>query len=264
MRLGRRGRVGIQAEVGNRGEKFPIRLYFQERADGHEPLELGIVVKNLLQIVAAARGDLEIADDRRPLAGTESEGERRNRVECLENIALAVDDGATKGGIKIVLLDDAPGDEFLRLAITVLPEEPLCKTIFDFAGVGESGIGIETNKICEAIHAHDVAVGERWFDGVLVPVPRLVFFQGAAFEESFERRRAEVDGGLPGGAGDRSTTGQASGSGGNPGAGGAENGGSGHAEPRTEVQWNGYSWRQFVAIDEIGSLNILIAAVYDS
>jgi hypothetical protein len=27
------------------------------------------------------------------------------------------------------------------------------------------------------------------------------------------------------------------------------------------MQWNGYSWRQFVAIDEIGSLNILIAAV---
>jgi len=47
-------------------------------------------------------------------------------------------------------------------------------------------------------------------------------------------------------------------------AGGAENGGSGHAEPRTEMQWNGYSWRQFVAIDEIGSLNILIAPVYDT
>src|SRR6266705_625962 len=199
QRLGRRGerkiaehRVGIQAEVGDRGEKFPIRLYFQECADGHEPLELGIVVKNLLQIVEAARGDLQIADDRRPVAGTESEGERRNRVECLENIALAVDDGATKGGIKIVLLDDATGDEFLRLAITVLPEEPLRKTIFDFAGVSESGIGIKTNKISEAIHAHDVAVGERRFDGVLVPVPNLVLFQGTAFEESFERRRAEL------------------------------------------------------------------------
>src|SRR2546429_8497953 len=95
------------------------------------------------------------------------------------------------------------------------------------------------------------------------PVPNLVLFQGTAFEESFERRRAELDGELPGVAGDRSTTGQASGSVGIAVAGGAENGGSGHAEPRTEVQWNGYSWRQFVAIDEIGSLNILIAAVYD-
>ena len=103
-------------------------------------MNLGIVLKNLLQIVEVAGSDFEIADDRRPVAGTESEGERRNRVECLENIALAVDDGATKGGIKIVLLDDAPGDEFLRLAITVLPEEPLCKTLFDFAGVGECGI----------------------------------------------------------------------------------------------------------------------------
>src|SRR2546427_296152 len=205
---------------------------------------------------------LEIADDRRPVAGTESESERRNRVECLENIALAVDDSAAKGGIKIVLLNDAPGDELLRLAITVLPEEPLRKAIFDFAGVGERGIGIKTNKIGEAIHAGDVAVGERRFDGVLVPVPSLVLFQGTAFEESFERRRAELDGELAGVAGDRSATGQASGSVGIAIAGGAENGGSGHAEQRTEMQWKGYSWRQFVAIDQIGSLNILIAPAY--
>src|SRR5467141_4824678 len=69
-------RVGIQAEVGNRREKFPIRLYFQERADGDESLNLGIVVKNLFQIVGAAGSDLEIADDRRPVAWTESESER--------------------------------------------------------------------------------------------------------------------------------------------------------------------------------------------
>src|SRR5467141_682188 len=257
-------RVGIQAEVGNRGEKFPIRPYFQERAYGDESLNLGIVVKNLLQIVVAARSDLEIADDRRPVAGTESERERRNRGECLENIALVVDDGAAKAGIKIVLLNDAPGNELLRLAITVLPEEPLRKAIFDFAGVGERGIGIKTNKIGEAIHAGDVAVGERRFDGVLVPVPSLVLFQGTAFEESFERRRAELDGELAGVAGDRSATGQAGGIVGIAIAGAAENGGSGHPEPRTEVQWNGYSWRQFVAIDEIRSLNILIAPVYDA
>jgi len=119
------------------------------------------------------------------LRGPKAKSERRNRVECLENIALAVDDGAAKGGIKIVLLNDAPGNELLRLAITVLPEEPLRKAIFDFAGVGERGIGIKTNKIGEAIHAGDVAVGERRFDGVLVPVPSLVLFQGTAFEESF-------------------------------------------------------------------------------
>jgi len=51
----------------------------------------------------------------------------RNRVECLENIALAVDDSAAKGGIKIVLLNDAPGDELLRLAITVLPKSRCVK-----------------------------------------------------------------------------------------------------------------------------------------
>src|SRR6266852_236627 len=167
-------RVGIQAEVGNSGKKLPIRPYFQERAYGDESLNLGIVVKNLLQVVVAARSDLEIADDRRPVAWTESESERRNRVECLENIALAVDDGAAKGGIKIVLLDDAPGNELLRLAVTVLPKEPLRNAIFDFAGVSKSGIGIEPDKVGEMIHAGDITVGQRGFDGVFVPVPSLV------------------------------------------------------------------------------------------
>jgi len=39
-----------------------------------------------------------------------------------------------------VLLDDAPGNKLLRLVVTVLPEELLRKAIFDFAGIGESGI----------------------------------------------------------------------------------------------------------------------------
>src|SRR6266849_891941 len=238
-----RRRIVIQAEVPSSDKEFPIRLYFQERADGDQSLNLGVVLKNLLQIVAAAGSDLEIADDRRPVAGTESEGERRDGIERLEDVALAVDDGAAKVGIKVVFLDDVPGNQLLRLAVAVFPEEPLCKSIFDFAGVGKCGIGIEMNKVGEAIHAGDVAVGERRFDGVLVPASSLVLLQGCAVEESFERRWAELHGEL---------------------AGGAESGGSGHAEPRSEVQWHGDSRRQFVPIDEIGSLNRLIAAEYDT
>src|SRR6202022_3876407 len=128
-------RIGIQAEVGDSGEEFPIGLYFQERTDGDESLNLGIVVKNLLQIVEAAGRDLEIADDRRPVAWAERESERRDGVKRLENIALAVYDRAAKGRIKVVLLDDAPGNELTGWAVTVFPDDPLRKAIFNFAGV---------------------------------------------------------------------------------------------------------------------------------
>ena len=157
---------------------------------------MGIVLKNLLQIVEVAGSDFEIADDRRPVAGTESKCERRDGVERLEHVALAVDDGAAKGGIKVVLLNDAPGNELLRLAVAVFAEEPLRKAIFDFAGVGKSGIGIEMNKVGEMIHPGNVAVGEGRLDGVFVAASILALLSGSATEESLEGRRANLDGEL--------------------------------------------------------------------
>jgi len=112
------------------------------------------------------------------------------------------------------------------------------------------------------IHARDVAVSDRRFDGVLVPASSLVLLQGCAVEEPFERQRAELHGELavlremdaPLNA-RRNCRNRHSAC--------AESGGSGHAEPRSEVQRNGNARGQFVAIDEIGSLNILIAPVND-
>jgi len=51
-----------------------------------------------------------------------------------KDVALAVNDGAAKGGIKVVFLDDAPGNELLRLAVPVFAEQPLGDAIFEFAG----------------------------------------------------------------------------------------------------------------------------------
>src|SRR5260370_39608417 len=115
-------------------------------------------------------------------------------MQGLENGGVAGDDGAAKSGIKVVLLDDAPGNPFLRLVVANLPEQPLRYPKLDFAGVGKCGIGIEMYEVREAIHAGNVAVGESGFDGVLVAVSRLVFFQGGAVEESFESRRANLHG----------------------------------------------------------------------
>src|SRR5260370_12882701 len=113
-------------------------------------------------------------------------------MQGLENGGLVGDGGAAKSGLKVVLLDDAPGNQFLRLVVANLPEQPLRYPKLDFAGVGKCGIGIEMHEVREAIHAGNIAVGESGFDGVLVAVSRLVFFQGGAVEESFGSRRAKL------------------------------------------------------------------------
>src|SRR5260370_32121142 len=116
------------------------------------------------------------------------------------------------------------------------------------------------DKVREAIHPGDVAVGDGRFNGVFVPVPWLVLFQGSAVEKSFERGRAEFKGELTSVARDRNGTDQTGGIVGIPIASGTESSGRGYPEPRTEVSRNGNAGRQFGAIDEGGSLNIFIAA----
>src|SRR6202790_945682 len=56
--------VGLQAEVGNGGEEFAIRLDLYERADNRDLAQLRVVFEQMLGIKAAARCDLEVADDR--------------------------------------------------------------------------------------------------------------------------------------------------------------------------------------------------------
>src|SRR5260370_7631100 len=102
-----------------------------------------IVLKNLLQIVSASGSDLEITDDGRTVARTESKSERRDGIERLEDVALSIDVRASQGGIKIVLLAVMPENELLSLAVTVFPELPQCKAIADFPVLAHSGISIE-------------------------------------------------------------------------------------------------------------------------
>src|SRR5207248_7105511 len=100
-----------------------------------------------------------------------------------------------------MLLDDAPRNQLLRLPVTIFPEKPLRKAIFDFAGVRQRGVRIETHKLRKAIHSGDVTVGKRRFDRVLVPSPGLALLQGSAVEESFKRRRPKFESKLAGVAG---------------------------------------------------------------
>src|SRR5438552_2445474 len=95
-------RIVIHAEESGCGKKFPVRLHLQQRTNRNESLDLWIVLQNLLQIVGTAGSDFEIAHDRRPVARPKREGERRDGIERLEDVALAIDDGAAERRIKVV------------------------------------------------------------------------------------------------------------------------------------------------------------------
>src|SRR5882724_12463665 len=175
----------------NRGEKFGVWLHFDERADRRDFLKLRIVLENLLGVVFSARSDFDVADDRRPISGSEGERERGNGVERLKNVSLSINDGATERGIEIMFLNQPPGNEFVRLVIAAFQEEALRDAVFDFAGVAQGGVGIEADEALEIIYAADVAKRDVGLDGVLVAMARLVFFERCAIEEAFQRWRAD-------------------------------------------------------------------------
>src|SRR5882724_10874249 len=221
-----------------------------------------IVLEDLLHVIPAAGSEFDVADDRRPVAGPEGKRERRDGVESLKNVALAVYDGAAKGRIEIVFLKDAPGQEFLGLVVAFLQEQPLRETILDFIGVGDRGVGIETDEIGKIVYAGDVTVGKSGLNGVLVSPARFVLLQRSAVEEAFEGRRTEVYGEFAGVAGNRCATHQTGGIERIAVARGAKRSGSGHAEPGAEVYRNRNARREFVAFDEVRSFDSFIAAVH--
>src|SRR5260370_41024701 len=110
------------------------------------------------------------------------------------------------------------------------------------------------------VHGGDVAVSNRLFDGVLVAPPGFVPLQGSSVKESFEDRRTELGAELAGVPRDGSGTRQAGGIERIAVAGGAESGGRGHAETRTEVEGHSDTRGGFVASGGVGRLYDLISA----
>jgi len=160
----------------NRGEKFGVGLHFNKGPDRRDFLKLRIVLENLFGVVFFARCDFDVADDRRPISGSEGERERRNGIERLQDVSLPVNDGATERGIEIMFLNQPPGNEFARLVVAVFKEEPLRDAVFDFAGVAQCGVGIEADEALEIVDAADLAKRDVGLDGVLVAMAGVVFF----------------------------------------------------------------------------------------
>src|SRR4029077_18638383 len=97
--------IALEAEVSDSEKVFLVGFEFQERADGGEFVELRVVLKDLFGIVGTAGSELDVADDRRPVARAGGEGECGDGIEGLEDIALAGNEGAAEVGIKVMLLD---------------------------------------------------------------------------------------------------------------------------------------------------------------
>src|SRR5438045_6398374 len=109
--------VGEDAEMRDGGEEFAVGFDLQESAHGAEFVELRIVLEKLFGIEASRGSYFEVADDRGGVARAQREGKGSYRVQRFQNVALAVDDGTSEGGIEIVFLCNAPGNEFLRLVL---------------------------------------------------------------------------------------------------------------------------------------------------
>src|SRR6202047_702390 len=146
----------------------------------------------MLGIKETAGINLEVADNWRRVARSESEGERRDGVESFENVSLAGDDGTAERGIEIMLLQQAPGDELLRLVLTGFPPEALRDAIFDFVGIGASGVSIEADKLQEIIDAGDIAIGNVGLDGVFIAPARVGLLERHPREVALQSGKSEI------------------------------------------------------------------------
>ena len=71
---------------------------------------------------------------------------------------------AAEGRVEKVFLRQAPGNQFIGIARSRAAEKALRDAIFDFVGIGESLILVETDETPEIVHAIHVVVGDLRFD----------------------------------------------------------------------------------------------------
>jgi len=133
-------------------------------------VELRVVFKDLLGIVAAAGSELDVADDRGPVARGGGESERGDGIKRFEDVALAGNERAAECGIEIMFLNDAPGKEIHRLSVAGFYVKMLDDAVFDFVGVGEGGVAVETDEVGKVVDAGDVAIGRQRLNRVFIAV----------------------------------------------------------------------------------------------
>ncbi len=128
----------------------------------------------------------QVADNGRKVPGHIREGKRRERIKSLKHIGLPRNQRASEGRVEEIFLREAPGNQFLGIARSGPAKEPLRNAIFDFVGIGESLIFVETDETAEIVHAIHVIVGEFGFDHMF---PLSI----AIIKDALEYRQTNID-----------------------------------------------------------------------
>src|SRR5579859_187357 len=247
--------IGLQAKMGDGSEEFAIRLDLEQRADDRNLMKLRIVFEQVLGVKESARGNLEIADDGGRVARSQSESKGRDRVQGVEDVALAVENCAAKGGIEIMLLHQTPGKQLLGLIVVRFHPQALSNAVLHFIGVGAGGIGVEADELLKIIDAGDVAIDDFRFNGVLV-APAVPGFGGwSRAEEPLEGRETQIEHKLAVVAHQGLSADGPRGSERVSVISAAKGGGGGGVKPRSEMKRKGNARRELHARNKIRSLN---------
>src|ERR1700692_2088405 len=96
-----------------------------------------------------------------------------------------------------MFLNEAPGEEVHGLTVAGFYVEMLDDAVFNFVGVGEGGVAVETDELGKIVDAGDVPVGGEGLDRVFIAM-----VGERPIEETFESGRAKLQREFAGIAGD--------------------------------------------------------------
>src|SRR5580700_252434 len=115
-----------------REREIITRMQFQKRTRGSEAVVVSVIFQPQFTVIRAAGRYREIADQRR-IADRAGDNEKwADGIKRRDHGWLAGHDGSTEIRIEEILLNNAPGDEFLCAAVRGAAEQPVGDAVFDF------------------------------------------------------------------------------------------------------------------------------------
>src|SRR5207302_1032761 len=107
----------LDREVSQGDGELAVGPHLHQGAQGVDLSPLRVVVHAELRVVPAAGCDAQVAHYRREAPRAAGKGERRDRVERLEDVALAAHNSAAEGRVEVILLGNSPGQQLLGRAL---------------------------------------------------------------------------------------------------------------------------------------------------
>ena len=147
-----------------------VRANFQKRACSRDFWRVVSYSRRICGVIFSSGGDAQIAIDGRKMPWLIREGERRNRIERLKNIARSRNQRAIKSRVEVIFLRQLPAHKLVGLAVAGAVKQTLRDRVHEFIGVGQRLVFVKANKVVELIHASHIVVRDFRIDGVL-PFP---------------------------------------------------------------------------------------------